>query len=318
MALLTNEQVAAVDGAFFGLMTGRGLAPRLAGLFSLGAILNSEAGGIFPTGITIGTTETLTESGGNQLVIAGGLGGISLGGLGAIAPSIDDNFNFGSTGLRWATMYTFGIQTYQSGADKVAVSIPQGAALDLNGAASGATSTAGLVYVSGSINTFPASVPFQAGGVFALDTNSIGMSVAASSGIGFQGQGTSKSGLYMQQSANGAVQVVGGSFQDAGQTLGVTTQAGTSYSAAATDHIIYMSGASVRTVTLPHAAPSGSEYTIVDSSGTVTSTNTITVNVATSGTVKSGGAATNVITPGTTGSLTCVSDGANYWITAKV
>jgi hypothetical protein len=48
MALLTNDQVSAIDGAFFGLMTGRGLAPALSGLFSLGAIVN----GSFPGGVS--------------------------------------------------------------------------------------------------------------------------------------------------------------------------------------------------------------------------------------------------------------------------
>jgi hypothetical protein len=102
-----------------------------------------------------------------------------------------------------------------------------------------------------------------------------------------------------------------------GRIKNYQTYSGTSRVATASDDIIAMSGVSVRTVTLPGASPAGTEYTIVDSSGTATSTNTITVG-ASSGSVKSGGSATAVITPGTSGSLTAVSDGTNYWITAKI
>ena len=267
------------------------------------------------------STSSINESGGNTLHLVGGAGGTTLGGgggSGGVTPSIDNNFNFGSGSARWATMYTFGLQTYQSGTDKVAVTIQPGAVLDLNGTAPGLTATAGLVYAGGSINTYPSSVLFQAAGVFALNANSIGFSVPASSAIGFQGQGSSKAGLYLGQNAGGALEVFGAPFQDSGRILASTSSnAASNYNALTSDHSILMTSDSARTVTLPGASLAGTEYVIIDASGSVTAGHTLTVQ-ASSGTVKSGGTATAVITPGVSGSITAVSDGTNYWITAKI
>ncbi len=101
----------------------------------------------------------------------------------------------------------------------------------------------------------------------------------------------------------------------AGGLIKHTVSVGTSsHVTSATDEVIFMSDDAARTASIPGAAPAGTEYTFVDTSGSVTVGHTITIT-PTSGTIN--GAATAVITPGTNKSVTVISDGTNYFITAK-
>jgi hypothetical protein len=101
------------------------------------------------------------------------------------------------------------------------------------------------------------------------------------------------------------------------EKVNASSGAGTTYVASAHDRYILMTDDATRTASVPGASAAGQMFTFVDASGSVNAAHTITVSAA-SGSINSGSGATAILTPGTSSSLTLVSDGANYWIVDKL
>lgn len=263
-------------------------------LYGAGAVVNIQgqtADGASAVGVALGNTITLANGTAKLVSIQNNsvekwafMAG------GAILPNADASQNLGATGQRLGTVYANSFQVsgggivYNNvGADIISGGVGAGNGWSIRGGdTDGATAKSLVVNSANALSNTAArliSVQNNSAEKFGVDPNGT----------------TSNSG---------------------GEVKAYNSQSGTSYSAASSDRYIAMSNDAIRTVTLPGAAPAGTEYTIQDTSGSVNATHTVTVGAA-SGSVKSGGAATAVITPGASGSISVFSDGTNYWITAK-
>jgi hypothetical protein len=128
-------------------------------------------------------------------------------------------------------------------------------------------------------------------------------------------QGSDATAQFSSVQCDSVVPLTGSAVKYGQGTIEQTTSSNaTAYVGLATDNCIFMSNDAVRTVSLPGASPAGTQYQVIDNSGSVTAGHTITVS-PTSGTIH--GAGTSVITPGTNKSILVMSDGTNYWLLSK-
>lgn len=97
--------------------------------------------------------------------------------------------------------------------------------------------------------------------------------------------------------------------------LNYSTKSGTSYVQTVPDCVIAFSNAAARTMTIfaGSSLGSGSILTVIDTSGSVNATHTITITPV-SGTID--GAANSVITPGVNKTKSYITDGTNWFTTA--
>jgi hypothetical protein len=124
-------------------------------------------------------------------------------------------------------------------------------------------------------------------------------------------------------SAGAVDNVLGQPFTDlidsgsGGYVASNTLVTGSSYTALSSDFVILMNDDAARTLSLPQS-PAGQWYIVVDDSGSTTAGHTITIST-TAGVLWVAGATASslVITPGTTSTVSVMSDGTNFYLMSR-